>query len=133
MNDPQMSKSQFSTEEFLVLKKRLSAGKPLGLRVASDSMSPLLQVEQNIQVSLAPLETLKTFDLIVYLEQGKLQVHFLWHINNDGALITRSLKNPKTNDPLVPKSHYLGKVDKIGMSGWQKARVYLLNLLNGTM
>jgi hypothetical protein len=123
-----LNKNLLNIQDFTLLQKNLVLKESMQLRVASDSMHPLLKIDQIITVRPYPVNKLAVYDLIVYLEQGQLQVHFLWHINGNGALVTRSLKNPKVNDPLINPSDYLGKVDEIGLTNWQKFKILIQNL-----
>ncbi len=121
-------------EEFLLFKKYLSQNQALPLKIASDSMEPLLKIGQEIKLVFKPIDDLRPFDLIVFLENERLVCHFYWHRNSlDGSILTRSLKNPKLSDFPIHPDFYLGLVPDIRLGFAQKAKVTLLNLINGSL
>lgn len=121
-------------EEFLFFKKKLAQNENLPLKIVSDSMEPLLKIGQEIHLTASPINELRPFDLIVFLENHKLVCHFYWHQNrHDGTLLTRSLKRPRSSDFPIQPDHYLGRVVGIHLSFAQKTKVILLNLLSGSL
>lgn len=116
---------------FQILKKKLTKEKNLELKVATDSMSPLIAPGERIFVKSLP-DDLKVFDLIVYWDGEKLLCHFLWNKDNlsfgsDKNIVTRSLKEPKEFDIPVKVDSILGIVTSHKMSFWQKAKILLIN------
>jgi hypothetical protein len=101
--------------EFEKLKSLLALKGELKLRVASDSMHPVLRISQIITVRPCHSDSLKRFDIIVFWEQGKMICHFLWakqhnKMNKESLYITKSLKSPLDHDiPIIDKM-ILGKV-----------------------
>lgn len=97
------------------LKIKLDQEDTLSLRVASDSMEPILKTGQIIQVKKIKSHELKKFDTIVFFQNEKIMCHFLWAIQIDAEgktlLITKSIKNPKEIDLPLKENLLLGKVD----------------------
>lgn len=96
--------------EFKLLQKKSMAGEWQTLRVASDSMMPLLQIGQFIEVQKIEIGHLEKFDIIIFFQDGRLICHFLWAIQ-DQLLITKSLKNPQAVDWPVKPELLLGKAN----------------------
>lgn len=101
---------------FYAIKKELLKKQALSLKVATDSMHPVLKVNQLINVRPCDPIVLKKFDIIVFWDEGKLTSHFLWakqtDFNSRGTiLVTRSLKNPAEIDLPFKEELLLGKVD----------------------
>lgn len=97
--------------EFHIIKKKLFEGESLRLKVASDSMMPVLKVGQEINVTFRPISNLKKFDTVVFFQDKCLMCHFLWAKQDKNTLITKSLKNPRDVDWPVNESDYLGFVE----------------------
>lgn len=111
--------------EFKILQNKLLAGESLNLRVASDSMVPLLKVGELIKVKKADIDSLQKFDVIVFFQDDKLMCHFLWSIQGD-HLITKSLKDPTRTDWPIKETLLLGKTD-VKVPLLSKIKVWLLN------
>lgn len=101
--------------KFKALKIKLGQEGSLSLRVASDSMEPVLKTGQIIQVKKIQSHELKKFDTIVFFQSEKVMCHFLWAIQTDAEgkrlLITKSIKNPQDIDLPLEEEFLLGKVD----------------------
>jgi hypothetical protein len=102
--------------EFERLKSLLALKGELKLRVASDSMHPVLRISQIITVRPCHSNSLKKFDIIVFWEQGKMVCHLLWarqknKMNNESLYITKSLKSPLDHDIPIVEKLILGKVE----------------------
>ena len=112
-----------------VLKKRLLSGSTVELKVASDSMVPLLKVGEIVQVKKHhSIEELSHFDLIVFEQANQLNIHFLSKIDlNNQLLVTRPLKRPDSNDYPIHPNQVLGIVPNKKLSLWQKLRVLLVS------
>ncbi len=111
-----------------ILKKQLSSGQIISLNVASDSMHPLLKVGELIKVEkVSKRENLQVFDLIVFDQGGRLNVHFLAKADHSNQeYITQCLKYPGQNDyPLKPEQ-IMGRVLNKKLSLWQKMKVLLV-------
>ena len=110
--------------EFLVLKKTLAFDGELPIKIVTDSMRPLLQVDEKLKV-IVPPKKLKMFDLVVFYQSEKLNCHFLWRDqkNFNNTIVTRSLKQPKVDDPPVPYECILGVVKGKSISILQKLKI----------
>lgn len=111
--------------EFKLLQNKLAAEESLYLRIASDSMMPLLKVGEIVEVKTADLDSLKKFDVIVFYQDDKLMCHFVWSIQGD-HLITKSLKDPKSVDWPIKEALFLGKL-KVKVPLFSKLKIWLLN------
>ena len=70
---------KFKEEDFESYKKEISSQGNILVRVVTDSMEPLIKVnEQFIVERIDDLEALKRFDIIIFLLEGKLLAHFYW-------------------------------------------------------
>lgn len=115
-----------SWTEFQEIKKTLSLKKELKIRPISDSMSPLLKVNEILTIKPIDSQELKTFDIIVFWYQNTLMCHFFWArqtSSNATMLITKSLKEPKSIDLPSPVDCLLGIVNC--KTPWW-AKIYLL-------
>ncbi|MFA5582774.1 MAG: signal peptidase I [Bacteriovoracaceae bacterium] len=100
--------------KFRTLKSKLDREGSLSLRVASESMVPVLKTGQIITVKRADLDNLKKFDILVFLQNEKIMCHFLWSVQtNEGQVefITKSIENPTEIDIPIKEGLLLGKVD----------------------
>lgn len=109
-----------------VAKKKLRAGGTIELRVASDSMVPLLKVDELIVVKSK--ESYELFDVVLFEQGDRFNAHFLTKIDLENQVyLTRSLKNPSSHDyPLRPEQ-LLGVVENKKLSLWQKLKVLLVS------
>jgi len=94
-------------EDFNQLKKLpLFKGK-----IVSGSMMPLMPIGSKIVVAVGD-QNIKRFDIIVFLQNGKLICHFLWNINKiiePKLLQTKNLASLGVDYPIT-MDDYLGKV-----------------------
>ncbi|MBK24097.1 MAG: hypothetical protein CME70_08870 [Halobacteriovorax sp.] len=95
--------------EFYNLKKTIQNEGMAPIRIVSDSMEPLLDVNRNYQVASMNREP-KRFDIIVFYREQKLFAHYVWRANTLGgkSFTTRSLKDPKNDEVPVPEEDILG-------------------------
>ncbi len=97
--------------DLLALRKILEANHRYILSVVTDSMEPLIKVGEDITIERVNKTELSTFDIIVFDQAGKLNAHFLTHIDLEkDQFLTRSLKNPHTNDYPIKWEQILGRV-----------------------
>jgi hypothetical protein len=110
--------------EFEVLKRSLQNKNELPIRIISDSMFPLLKVNETLVVSRLP-SRLEMFDLVVFFQSNRLNCHFLWRDQRDfdNSIVTRSLKEPKKDDPPVHYDLVLGMVKGKTVSVFQKIKI----------
>ena len=119
--------------EFFALKRSLHKQKEIKLRVVSDSMAPLLKVDEIIRVhEFHPTELVK-YDIVVFWQNNKIISHFLWSKQTDphtgeNIYITKSLKDPRGFDIPVKERLLLGRVDA-KITRLTKIKVSLINLL----
>ena len=101
--------------DFHTTRKLLLKNKELKLKVASDSMNPVLKVGEVIKVLPYQVKNLDRFDVIVFWNDNKLISHFLWskQCSEDGTIlyITKSLKHALEIDIPIKEDMILGKVD----------------------
>jgi len=127
---------------FFTLKSRLesstansAAPPPLQCRIQSDSMSPLLQVNEVLTIQrISDPQQLRRFDLLVFYSEKKLTCHFLWTKPHwpKNSIITRSLKNYTQNDLPIPSSHLLGIIPDKRLSFFQKIKILVINIIFGS-
>ena len=117
-------------KDFESLKKQLQETGALPIKIASDSMVPLLKVSEALVVM--PIEKkVKMFDLIVFYQSERLNCHFVWRDQTDfnNCYVTRSLKEPRHDDPPVPTDCVLGTIPGKNLSILNKLKVLACNLM----
>lgn len=101
--------------EYLKIKNDVANGGTFKYRIISDSMSPIIKVDELISIEDSSLDNLSRYDIIIFWQNNKLICHFIWSQLKDSKdevnLITKSIKNPKDIDLPVPKGNVLGKVN----------------------
>ena len=120
-------------EEFFYIKEKLKKQKDtLSMRVISDSMMPLIKIDEIIEVQNCELENLKIFDIIVFWQANKMICHIYWSASPDRptCILTKSLKYRKNFDIETESSHYLGKVINFHVNIWWKIILTLGNFWN---
>ncbi len=112
--------------DFEVFKNSLQQKGELPIKIVSDSMTPLLQVSETLSVLPIPSK-LETFDLVVFYQQERLNCHFLWRDQKDfnNSIVTRSLKNPTSEDAPVTYDCILGIVPGKKISFFTKLNILL--------
>ena len=107
--------------------------KIIHLRIASDSMTPLLKVGDEIQYEKIndPYHDLKRFDVLLFSYQGKLMCHYLWKMGRlQKNFITRSLKNFHEEDMPVRASDILGRILYVKIPWHLRLRIILRTLFS---
>lgn len=101
---------------------------PINIRVVSDSMLPLIKIDEQLTLTKLPTE-LKIFDTIVFYDNGKLICHFVWKDQRalNGTLVTRSLKEPYKNEIPRKYSNIVGWVPTKKISFMIKLKIVLLS------
>lgn len=109
----------------------------LRLRVASDSMNPVIRINDLISLeSLKDIKTLKRFDLIVYEKDQRLFCHYFWSLNSlqqPTTICTRSLKEPFQNELPFTTDKVLGIVTSHRISFARQATLIFQNLLRSSL
>lgn len=109
----------------------------LKLKVISDSMSPVIKVDDLIVVEpLKNLNELKRFDIIVYAKDQALTCHYFWVMNSlakEATICTRSLKEPYQNELPVSAENILGVVKSHHIGAFRKSSLILMNLLKASL
>lgn len=109
----------------------------LKLKVASDSMSPVIRVNDLVTVEpLKELSKLKRFDIIVYAKGEALICHYFWIANSlqkEATICTRSLKEPYQNELPIPIENILGVVSSHHIGFFRKSSLILMNLLKASL
>lgn len=119
--------------KFALLKNKIKT-EPINFRIVSDSMLPLIKVGEEISMIKLP-PTLNIFDIIVFYDKGKLICHFVWQDQKqfNGAVITRSLKDPYKNEVPRDYKNLLGWVPSKKISWTCKTKIILLNWMNRSL
>lgn len=109
----------------------------LRLKVASDSMNPVIKVDDLILLeSLKDIKTLNRFDVIVYAKDQNLICHYFWCLNSlqtPPTISTRSLKEPFQNELPFTADKILGIVRSHRIGFIRRATLIFLNLLRSSL
>jgi hypothetical protein len=119
--------------EFEVLKNKIQST-PIKLKIASDSMQPLLRTHDVIEVHKLS-KPLETFDLIVFESSGRLMCHFVWRnqIGFNEKVVTRSLKEPRADENPIHIKKVLGWVPAAKIGFGTRCWLMLTNWLLGRL
>lgn len=139
MDNRQYNEPYHDQESFDELKKRIKKDGFLGIRIISDSMVPFINVGEEVMVSefIEPKQ-LQRFTPILYWDGRKLICHYYWNesklTNAEGkkTIITRSLKESKSNDIPIPLENILGIVVGRNISLVRKLFILLSNIFSST-
>lgn len=108
-------------DEFNLLKKE----KFITSHVVSDSMDPLLKVNEKIIIEVDASD-LKRFDIVVIFLNEKLICHYLWRINKVLTPILLQTRNMRGQvDVPVPVTDCLGKVVSHRLGFWTKLKLLI--------
>ena len=91
-------------------------------KIVSGSMIPVINIGDEILVEVKA-KKLKRFDIIVFLDEGKLICHYLWTMNKvvkPFLMQTRNMYGGK--DIPIREENYIGKVLSHRLSLWQKLK-----------
>jgi len=118
---------QFAIDDDQVskIRERLQT-EPVEVRIASDSMLPILKVGQRCLLVGTSIQDLTKFDIIVFQRGRFLIAHYVWHINRHiemGTIVTRSL-NPGYEDLPISPENVLGRL-KERIPSWLRFRLIL--------
>jgi len=97
-------------------------------RIASESMSPLLKVGDEIvwEKVITPASDLRRFDLIVFRQNNKLFCHYLWSINSHrDVYVTKPLQSTDCEDLPLSSSDILGRLVSHRMNLYWRIKVVL--------
>lgn len=126
-------------KSFHSLKKTIEKSGFIGVRIISDSMEPLLLVDENVTIRwFGEYRQLKRFTPILFWDGQKLICHYVWHLSKKldsrgrTTVLTRSLKNIEFNDVPVPVENILGIVTGKQISVWHKIRIIFYNILHSS-
>lgn len=140
MTDKKPSKrvpaTQLNDELFQELKAKLKSKGILEAQIISGSMEPLIQTGEKVKV--VPWDenekSLKKFDIVVFRFQSFLVCHYVWHQNRlikdhgKNVYVTRALNSTHDDIPITSED-ILGLVPGIQISGWQRLKIYLRDLV----
>jgi len=115
-------------EEFTFLKNKLEkSGENIKVKIISDSMEPLIMVNEDIVIEFVDYDELRYLDIIVFWKDNKLLCHCLWSkdLNYKDCFITKSYKYRQEFDFKTDKRHYLGKVNDKKLSFFNKIKMVL--------
>lgn len=103
-------------------------------KVISDSMYPLIKIGDELHF-VSDLKGLNVLDIVLFKREEKLVVHFVWRnqIKFNSTVITRSLKNPFTDEAPVHKTLIVGQVTNFRIGFFLSLRIFIINILRGTL
>ena len=90
-----------SKAQFWALKMNLQHHQTVSVKIASDSMSPLIKKGESLQVE--EKKHYKPFDIVIYHHSdGRLICHYIWQISqlNPNSYLLRSLKGTAFDLPV---------------------------------
>ena len=123
---------RITDNDFIFIKKRLLLKRKDFVRIVSDSMVPLIDIGDNVEVTyLDNLDDIKRFDIIIFHLGEVLTSHFYWGRNlfEPEKLLFKSLKHVKDYDLPISEQSILGKVN-LTFPLWLKLIVYLSLFIN---
>ena len=129
---------EYKLEEFKAMKMKLKSSLSLDIQIVSDSMYPILAVEERCTVSpYLGVDNLKRFDIIIFWQANRLICHYFWRTSialNTGKLqfMTRSLKNIYTNDVPFNEDQILGLICDTKVKKLTQIKIMFLNMLRGS-
>ena len=96
-------------------------------KVVSDSMHPLIKINDKLIFESVPFEQLKIFDIVIFKRRENLTVHFIWRnqIKYNQTIITRSLKNIYCDEEPVLLTEILGRVTNFKLSNLSRFIIFL--------
>lgn len=106
--------------DFVYLKENLKLNTKT--KILSSSMEPFIYKDEIVEVSPAPVETIKVGDAIVFWADDILVCHFVTKIiteDNNIKFITKGLSNKHFDRPVL-KKFYLGKLTSPKISQFKK-------------
>lgn len=97
-------------------------------------MAPIIQIGDTLEI-VSKLDSIKTFDIILFKRNGHLVVHFVWRnqIKYNSTLITRSLENFFEDEEPIEIKSVVGLVTNFKISRFLKIKIFFLNILKGTV
>lgn len=104
--------------------------KNIKYKVVSDSMHPLIKINDELQVT-SNKGDLRPFDIILFKRENRLIVHFIWRnqIKYNQTVITRSLKAEYNDEAPVHLSEIIGRIENYKFSFFQKIKFISRNLI----
>lgn len=106
----------------------------VNFKVVSDSMSPLIKVNDTLNVA-EQIINYNTFDIIIFNRSAKLVVHYIWRnqIEFNQTVITRSLKNIYQDEEPVKKNQIVGIVTNFKIGPLLKFKLLALCYIRGSL
>ena len=103
-------------------------------KVVSDSMSPLIKINDTLNIT-DQLMNYNTFDIIIFKRSTKLVVHYIWRnqIEFNQTVITRSLKNIYYDEEPVKKNEIVGLVTNFKIRPLLKFKLLALCYIRGSI
>lgn len=133
MNSPQatpIDAPAFSLLKALILKKG-----SLRVRIITGSMTPVIQIGQEVEVKPVQFEELRRFMPIVFHYNDQyLYCHFVWHLNSidndrgERVVLTRGIPRLKSKEDIdmpVAESKILGQAVGIKIPWWLRLWIIL--------
>lgn len=111
--------NELSRDEF----EKLKAMPFIKSQIVSDSMTPIINIGDNVLIEVGNLK-LHRFDIVVIYVEGKLVCHYLWKMNSFVKPILIQTRNMrKQMDFPIVLEDYLGKVISHKLTFWQKIKI----------
>lgn len=139
MEERQYREPFHDKSSFEQLKNQIKNSGFLGIRIISDSMHPVIEVGEEVTVSdFINEKQLSRFTPILYWDGSKLICHYFWNRgriqNADGkeTIVTRSLKETKSNDIPVPIENILGVVVGKKVPFMRRLSILLSNIFSSS-
>lgn len=129
------SATQVDADSFQILKATLLKLGKLRVRIVSDSMMPVIQVGQEVDIKPVAYKDLKRFMPVVFhYEEKYLYCHFVWHLNHvedpngKRVILTRGIPKKKTKDNIdlpINEDQILGQTCNISIPWWIRLWIIL--------
>jgi signal peptidase I len=102
-------------------------------RVVSDSMHPIIKINDNLIFESVAAKELKIFDIILFKRHQNLVVHFIWRnqIKHNQTIITRSLKSIYLDEEPILATEILGRVTNFKFSKFSKFIIFFKIIFYG--
>lgn len=112
------------------LKHRLNKHSTIEIKIISDSMEPLLKINETVSIVPA-VKSFDVFDLIVFWRDGKLFCHYIWRnqISFNKTIVTRSFKSLYSDEKPVEIQYVLGSVEGKKISFLAKLFILIKNVI----
>jgi hypothetical protein len=125
---------EVNQQQFFKIKESLNKNGKQEVRVRGESMIPLLQEKDLIEIfPLNDLSILKRFDVIIFWQDNIFMCHYFWKKNNhfnktNEIFLTRPLNPINGFDHPIESSQVLGIAKNLKISTWLKFKIIFHHL-----